>query len=1029
MRRCLRTRCLGTILLLVSLAWMGASRIAAASTYSGQVTFGGLPLPGATVAASHGANRLTVTSDQSGHYRFDNLPDGEWAIEISMQCFAPLHAEVTIAANTAPGAWELNLLPVQQLVALANPKQPDTHGQPAALTDSAAKPDTPAAGSTPIDVPKPAEQSDQDSSDGLLVNGSVNNAATSMFSLDQAFGNKRGNSKNLYNGGLAFAFDNSALDAKQYSLTGVDSPKPVYNRMTGGLTFGGPLRIPHLLRRNGPNLLFSYQWTRNRTAQTESALVPTEEERSGDLSGAPGQPSTIINPATGEPFPGSVVPVSTQAQRLLQLYPLPNVSGNPLYNYQVPVLGSTHQDALQMRMDKTVGRKDQLYGNFNLQSSRSGNVNLFGFVDDTAILGLNTNINWSHRFSQRLFVYGAYHFSRLRTLVRPEFANRQNVSGEAGISGNEQSPANWGPPALNFSRGIAPLSDAQSEFNRNRTDGYSASVGLYHGHHNVTMGGDVRRQQYNDLFQQDPRGTFTFTGTATGSDLADFLIGVPDASSIAFGNADKYFRQSVYDAYVSDDWRVLPNFTINIGARWEYGSPMTELHGRLVNLDVAPGFTATEPVLGSNPIGPLTGQHYSDSLVRPDRTGVEPRIGVSWRPIPASTVVIRAGYGIYHDTSVYLNPFLQLAQQAPLSKSAKEQNGASCPLTLASGFIPCSSTTSQTFGLDPEFRVGYAQDWNFAVQRDLPGAMQLTATYLGVKGTHGVQEFLPNSYPLGATSPCPACPSGFVYETSGGNSTRQSGQLQLRRRLRAGFTALLMYTYSKSIDDDAILGGQGSMSSGTQSNLSDNETLTMSSGPAQTAAIAQDWHDLRAERSLSSFDQRHLLNLQAQYTTGQGLEGGTLLHGWPGRLLKEWTLLTRINAGSGFPETPVYPAAVPGTGWIGPLRPSLTGAPIYSSEGHTHLNASAYSAPAPGAWGTAPRNSIRGPNTFSLDGALQRTFRPTSRFYLDARVDATNLMNHVVFDNWNSTVGNAQFGQPVAATQMRSLQTTLRLRF
>jgi hypothetical protein len=111
------------------------------------------------------------------------------------------------------------------------------------------------------------------------------------------------------------------------------------------------------------------------------------------------------------------------------------------------------------------------------------------------------------------------------------------------------------------------------------------------------------------------------------------------------------------------------------------------------------------------------------------------------------------------------------------------------------------------------------------------------------------------------------------------------------------------------------------------------------------------------------------------------------------------------------------------------LRPSLTGAPIYSSQGHTHLNAEAYTAPAEGTWGTAPRNSIRGPNTFSLDGAVQRTFRPTSRFYLDARIDATNLMNHVVFDNWNTTMGNAQFGQPVAASQMRSLQTTLRLRF
>jgi trimeric autotransporter adhesin len=99
-------------------------------------------------------------------------------------------------------------------------------------------------------------------------------------------------------------------------------------------------------------------------------------------------------------------------------------------------------------------------------------------------------------------------------------------------------------------------------------------------------------------------------GTATGgsgSDLADFLIGIPDTSAIAFGNADKYFREPVYDAYATDDWRVLPILTINAGMRWEYGAPMTELFGNLVNLDVASGFTAAAPVLGSDPVGPVTG--------------------------------------------------------------------------------------------------------------------------------------------------------------------------------------------------------------------------------------------------------------------------------------------------------------------------------------------------------------------------------------------------------------------------------------
>jgi hypothetical protein len=1022
-------RGMARVLLFCALVWMCVPSRAVASEYYGQITFGGLPVLGATITATQGAKKFIVTSDEGGLYHFADLPDGQWTIEISLQCFATIRTDVTVAPNAPAAKYELKLLPLDDLKTLAKTVQPSITPQATQPAAGAKKADEAAAPNAPVEIPKPPEDANQQSSDGFLVNGSVNNAATSQFSLNQAFGNRRGNSRSLYNGGLALIFDNSALDAKQYSLSGYNTPKPVYDQITGALTFGGPIKIPHILPR-GPNFFAAYQWTRDHTAQTDSALVPTADEREGDLLNAAGQPATILDPATGLPFPGSIVPVSPQAKALLELYPLPNITGDPLYNYQVPVLNSSHQDVVQTRLDKSLGRKDQVYGNFNFQSTRADGVSLFRFVDTTDTLGLNTNINWSHRFNQHLFLYAAYRFSRLRTLVRPEFDNRQNIAGAAGIKGDDQASNDWGPPALNFSSGIAALTDAESSFNRNRTDGFSGSAGIYRGHHNITVGGDLRKQQYNDYFEQDPRGTFTFTGAATGSDLADFLIGVPDASSIAFGNADKYLRQPVYDAFATDDWRVLPILTINAGARWEYGAPMTELYGRLVNLDVAQGFSAVAPVLGSDPVGSITGQHYPSSLVRPDRLDIEPRIGVSWRPIPASTVVVHGGYGVYHDTSVYLSPTLQLAQQAPLSKSVKEQNSAECPLTLANAFTQCSSTTADSFAIDPNFRVGYAQTWQLSVQRDLPASLQLSATYLGVKGTRGAQEFLPNSYQFGAVNPCPDCPAGFVYETSGGDSTRESGQLQLRRRLRNGFTASLLYTYSKSIDDDAVLGGQGHVSASSQNSSSQGDSSAPSAPTSSsTAAVAQDWRNLKAERSLSSFDQRNLLNLQAQYTTGQGLEGGTLLGGWPGRLLKEWTILSRINVGSGLPETPVFPSAVPGTGWIGPLRPSLTGESIYASRAGTHLNAGAFIAPASGNWGTAARNSITGPGTFSLDGALQRTFRPGKRYFLDARIDATNLLNHAVFTGWNTTLGSTQFGQPLAANPMRSLQTTLRLRF
>jgi hypothetical protein len=1047
-----RRRAQKVFYLICMFAAIAFPRMAAASEYRGQVTFGGFPLPGATVTVTQGAKNVSAVTDQGGLYTFPDLADGPAKIEIEMQCFSTVHAEITISPTAPATKWELTLLPLDQITKL-------TKFPPAPLSSLSVRPKTPAAPGSPnenvAEIPKPADDASQQSSDGLLVNGSVNNAATSRFSLDQAFGNRRFNSKSLYNGGIAAVYDNSALDARPYSLSGLNTSKAAYNRITGIFTLGGPLKIPHVLPR-GPTFFVAYLWTRNHTAEDESGLVPTAAERTGDLSNLVnplGQPVIAYNPLTGLPFPGNVVPVSPQAQALLQLYPSPDIAGNSLYNYQVPVLDSLHQDSLLLRLDKTLGRRDELYGNLNFQSIRASDANLFGFVDKTDTLGINTNINWSHRFNQRFFVYGSYRFSRLRTQIAPYFENRQNISGDAGISGNNQDPTNWGPPALTFSSGITPLMDQQSSFNRNRSDGFSGSVGLYRGRHNFTVGGDLRKQQFNDFYQQDPRGTFTFTGAATqgisngvttgGSDLADFLIGVPDTSSIAFGNADKYLRQTVYAAYFTDDWRIQSNLTINAGLRWEYGAPITEIYGRLVNLDVVPGFTAVAPVLGSDPIGPRTGNHYPSSLIRPDKRGFEPRVGISWRPIPASTIVVRAGYGIYDDTSVYQTSVLQLAQQAPLSKSLSVQNSAACPLTLANGFEPCSSITANTFAVDPNFRVGYAQTWQLSIQRDLPGAMQLTATYLGVKGTRGLQQFLPNTYPIGAVNPCPTCPAGFVYQASGGDSTRQSGQVQLRRRLRSGFTASLLYTYSKSIDDDAVLGGQGHVvassqtvaPSGGQGQNSGqgsgqaSTTLSTTESASTTPAIAQNWLNLHAERSLSSFDQRHLLNLQAQYTSGEGLGGGTLMNGWPGRLLKEWTVVATAVVGTGLPETPVYLAAVPGTGYSGTIRPNPTGAPISTSRGSQHLNPAAYTAPLLGQWGTAGRNSITGPSQFSLDSSLARTFRPSGRFYFDFKVAATNMLNHPVFTGWNTTVNSTQFGLPLNPNPMRSVETSLRLRF
>jgi hypothetical protein len=1008
--------------ILCGLALSMLSICALASEYHGQILYNDLPVPGAIVTATQGDKKLTATTDEQGAYAFADLPDGAWKIHVEMLCFAPLDGQVTIAANQPAGKWELKMLPLASITALANAVTVETKPAPTAVAalPTAPKPKQ-AAGP---DQPKPAEEPapQQQANDGLLINGSVNNAATSQFTLAPAFGNQHKGGHGLYNGGISLVLNNSALNARTYSITGLNQPKPAYNDVTFGVTIGGPIYIPHLLL-NGPNFFLAYQLTRNRTDTTGDGLMPTTDERNGIL-------------------PTGSVAVSPQAMALLQYYPLPNVTGSSLYNYQVSLLNNTHQDALQTRLDKTIGRKDQLYGGFAFQSGRSNGGSLFGFNDTTDTFGLRANMNWQHRFTSHLFANLGFNFSRSRTNSTPNFENIKDVEGKAGITGYDQDPTQWGPPSLQFSSGISGLSDGQSAFNRNRTDQVSLNTTWFHRKHNFTFGGDFRRQEFNYFSQQNPRGSFVFTGAASGvSDLADFLTGKADTVSIAYGNADKYLRQSVYDLYANDDWRLTPQFTILAGFRWDYGAPMTELKNRLVNLDVAPNFSTEQPVLASSPQGVVTGQQYPSSLVRPDKLGFQPRVGISWRPIPGSTLVVRAGYGVYDDTSVYQATALNMAQQAPLSNSLSASYSANCPLTLATGLQrqACTTTTPDNFGVDPNFRVGFAQTWQVSAQRDLSFALQMVATYLGVKGSNGVQEFLPNSYAIGATNPCPLCPVGYAYRASGGTSTRESGSFQLRRRLRSGFTASALYTYSKSIDDDAQLGGQGPLAAGAISPT------------AGSAMIAQNWLNLGGERGLSTFDQRNLLNATLQYTSGVGLGGGSLMTGWRGRVLKDWTVLGTFVVGSGLPENPVYLAAMPGTGFTGYLRPDRTTQPLYAINGTSHLNAAAFAAPQAGFFGNAGRNSIEGPSQFTFNASLQRTFRLPRKFYLDVRLDGTNILNHVTYSGWNNTLDPAQcsltmpstcsgttpslaadsplFGVPTAANAMRSIQLTGRLRF
>jgi hypothetical protein len=340
-----------------------------AAEHHGQVKFGGLPVPGATVTAVQGDKRMVAITDQQGAYSFAALPDGIWTIQVEMLCFEPVKQEVAIAPDAPSPAWELKLLPFDEIKASAPPPPPTgtpaaaagaqiATGQPGASQSSAApsakqdkkgsrtakargpangsagfqrtdvnaSPDAAAPGNAAANDTStlPAADQNQNASDAFVVNGSVSNGVER-----RTIGNARRGPGSMFRGDLSLILDNSNLDARQFSFTGQDTAQPSYDHLKAGASFGGPLIIPHLIHGQG-QFFVNYQMTRNTNANTQPGLMPDRFERSGDLShvlNPLGQPLQVLDPGNGALFPGNVIPrnrISPQATALLSLYPLPH---------------------------------------------------------------------------------------------------------------------------------------------------------------------------------------------------------------------------------------------------------------------------------------------------------------------------------------------------------------------------------------------------------------------------------------------------------------------------------------------------------------------------------------------------------------------------------------------------------------------------------------------------------------------------------------------------------------------------------
>lgn len=877
----------------------------------------------------------------------------------------------------------------------------------------------------------------------------------------------RGFNVNKPHGSMFYSYGGSGLDAKPFSLNGQPETKSSYNQNRFGITIGGPLNIPHIYHDGTKTFLFgNYTGSRSTNPYDVFSTVPTQAERNGDFSSL--LPTTqLFDPVTRVPFANNQVPISPIAAKLLNFIPQPNLPGASR-NFHFVSASPTSSDTAFVRFNHSFGADQGLLGAFGMRRQVrqqqgkdqkkekikwSHSINggfIFNDVHNTLLnpfpgLGGNVtvhnyNVNFGYSAVKGLLSNSLrFTYNHAATTTLNNFTNVNNIESQLGISGVSQLPKDFGLPVLNFAPEFSSLQDQTPAFRTNQTLTFSDSMNWTHKKHSFTWGGDFRRLFFDVTNATNARGTFTFTGAAsapvtvngacpppnpgstapTCAPFADFLTGFASQTSIQFGALDYHFRANSWDLYLQDNWRMFKSLTVQLGLRYENVTPYVETNNQLVNLDVAQNFSAVAPVQPGQ-VGPITGKKFPDGLIHPDRNNFAPRVGLAWKPF--SKTVVRTGYGMNYNIAQYGLMATQFGFQPPFAVAANNFAPATnlAALSLQNGFpaiTPSPSHITNTYAVDPNYRLAYVQTWNLNIQQEIKTTWVLNIGYSGAKGTHLDIVTAPDQTATGApiftpctpiTPPSSPCVSSFLFESSNGSSILHSGSVRLRKRLRRGLSAGGTYTFSKSIDNASSIGGGGTV-------------------------VAQNSLDLAAERGLSSFDQRHRFTADYNYELPFGKEKLWLkTDNWAQRAFGGFSWSGNITIASGTPFSPRFfgSASDLGRGVTGAARPNIV--PGQSLDGaHTiqnWFNTAAFTAPS-GPFGNAGRNIIIGPGTISVDMALSKTIQLKEMQALELRISATNVLNHANFSSIDATLGSPTFGQVVSAGSMRKGTFTARYRF
>jgi hypothetical protein len=850
------------------------------------------------------------------------------------------------------------------------------------------------------------------------------------------------------------------MDAKSFFA---DSVEPLKRNQFGG-TFGGPMK------KDKTFIFGYYEGLRNRQGETTLTTVPSNAERTGNFadqcplnngtfnamglcidnsSGQLSQNGQLFNEFTGQPIPNNELPfINPISQNLLPFYPLAN-SGP--FTYVGTQLLTGNMDQFGARLDHYLTERDMLNFRYSFGQrsqtdplSTSG-ANVPGFPVGENQRDQNFVAQETHTFSPS--VLGILRISYLRNkFLLDEHLNHTDPAS-LGFTYAPTLASAIGPPFVQVG-GYASIGDPITGPRNTYQNSYdfSSSLTWVKGPHQFKFGGGFQYDQINVLQGIATNGFFVFSTFPVNNSFASFLFGQPVFFLQGGGDFYRGLRGHAFNLYAQDTWKLNSHLTVNYGLRYEVPSPYTEIHNEQ-NL-WEPGVQST--VFPTAPTGLLYpgDKGVPDGLIPTERDAFAPRVGLAWDVTGKGNLLVTSAYGIFYDpyytgqggplqTPISAPPYLQ-TPQISVPNFADPYNGQN----------PFNGSFAQPMTLltlDPNLRLPYAQDWNLNVERAFGKDWLLQVGYIGTKGTklprfieanpavyvpgnstqdNADERRLYSGCTLTGSTPCTFSSVGEIAGIA--DSTYNALQTSLRKRFSHGLSALISYTFSKTLDDASTFNITGSAS---QSVAGEND-------------LAQNPFDVKSEYGRSMFDARHRFVASYQWN----LPWFSHAQNWYSHILGNWQVNGITTLMSNTPFT-VYDSSDPSEQGSAPeisgffsSRPNQIGNPntgacqqngvaVPVRTPQCWFNTGAFQQAQQGQFGNVGRNTLDGPAFQEWDFSALKIIPIRENMTLQFRAELFNIFNNVNFELPDNDINSPNFGQIQTAQPGRIVQLALKLSF